>query len=160
VDSISELIKQINKLQPRDVNYIPYNLKKDTIITYGTPPVPIVGLESFSATYLQPRSKLVMCLTGKGVFVSNQNRSGLIELVLLSGSVSCGAIQALEAVGIPMPLGAIDNKSAGTSFMLGSACRLIQTPPWRRAARPDRVVFTFHTPRLIVSTGIRLQLSA
>lgn len=149
------LIKEINSLVG-EVNYSPYNLN-DTTVMLGLPQVPMVGLQYCWARFTAPRNRRVQCMTGKGVFVSNLNTSGVMEIALLSGTVSNGHIQAMQLTGIPYPIVMIDGKSGGTSSAIGTACQLVATPEWRRAAFPGLNVYTFETPRLVISQGIRLQ---
>lgn len=151
----TNIIKAINKLVGR-VNYAPYNLK-DTTVMLGIPQLPIVGLQYCWARHTAPRRRRIQCMTGKGVFVSNLNTAGVMEIGILSGTVSNGQIQAMQLTGIPYPVIMIDEKSGGTSSAIGTACQLIATPEWRRAAFPGITVYTFETARLIISHGIRLE---
>ncbi len=160
MDIFGTLITQLNLLDAGKVNYIPYSFADDIRIMVGTPPVRIVGLDSIACGMLNPPSKLVMSLNNTGIFVNNLNQAGFIELTLLDGSFSSGAIQAIEYLGIPFPIAVVDTASGGTSRVLGTACRRVNTPTWRRSLRPGRVVFTFHTPRLLLFNGIRLAQSA
>lgn len=151
----TNIIKQINKLIG-EVNYAPYNLK-DTTVMLGTPQVPMVGLQYCFARFNSPRRRLIQSLNTKGVFVSNLNTAGTMEIGLLSGTVSNGQIQAMQLTGIPFPIVMVDEKSGATSSAIGTACQLIATPEWRRAAFPGVTVYTFETARLIISHGIRLE---
>ena len=160
MSDVSNLIRQLGLLDAGRVHYVPYNFKDDIRITVGTPPVPIVGRESISAGFLNTPTKLIKGLNASGVFVANRNLSGFIELVLMDGSISGGAIQAMEILGIPFPITAVDKQSGGTSRILGTKCRRVNTPTWRRAGRPGRLVYTFHTTRMLLFNGIRLAQSA
>jgi hypothetical protein len=151
----TNLIKEINRLVGR-VNYAPYNLK-DTMVMVGTPQVPMIGLQYCWARYTAPRRRRIQCFTCKGVFVANLNTAGVMEIAILSGTVSNGHIQAAQLTGIPFPIVMVDGKSGGTSSAIGTACQLVATPEWRRAAFPGVTVYTFETTRLVISHGIRLQ---
>lgn len=150
-----ELIKSINKVVGGNVNYLPYDISQ-IVITYGVPPIPIRGLEYVWAKHNNPQKKLVMSLNGKGVFVSNNNTSGIIEIALLGESVSCAGIQAMGLTGIPFPIAISDMTTGATSSVLASACQLVETPEWRREKMPSLNIFTFATPKLIISNGLRL----
>lgn len=147
------LIKQLNELVGSP-NYTPYNLKQ-TIVSVGVPQIPIKGLHSFSAWHTSSRRRLVMSMTGDGVFVHNKNTAGVVEISILAGSASCAEIQIMQLTGIPFPIVAVDTKSNGTSSAVATACQLIQTPPWRRGRTPGITVYTFETPRLVLSHGVR-----
>jgi hypothetical protein len=99
---------------------------------------------------------MIMSLTGKGVFCGNLNNSGIIEVGVMADSADAGAIQAFALLGVPMPFFATDIKTAGTSFVAASDCKLIQTPEWRRSLVPGVSIFTFSTPLLIIKHGVRL----
>ena len=157
--SVTDFIGKIKDVFGDKVNYKPYDLR-DTVIMYGVPPVPIKGLEYVYAQHMQPRTKLVMSLTGDGVFVGNQNQAGIIEIDIMTGSVSCAGIEVMELTGIPFPMAITDKSTAGTSTVLASACRRVGTPEWRREAFPGISVFTFATPRLLISDGLRMLESA
>lgn len=152
---MSELTKQIQEMFSDEPNFRPYNIKNN-IILYGAPPVPFKGINYLYSRYNNPQTKLVMCLKGTGIFVSNRDQSGIIEVGILDGSVSCAGIQVMESTGIPFPIAVIDTDSGGLSSIAASACRRVGTPEWRR----DKVVgiktFTFETPRLFISDGLRL----
>jgi hypothetical protein len=150
-----DLIKKYNDLFGSNINYRPYNIK-NTQFLYGAPPVPITGLQYVFAKHDYAQTKLVKCLTGKGIFVSNQSKSGLIELALMQGSPTCAGIQIVDFTGIPFPILITDLDSGGTSTVIASACRRVDTPEWRREAMPGLSIFTFATPRLLISDGLRL----
>jgi hypothetical protein len=97
-----------------------------------------------------------MGLGGNGVFVGNQNKSGIIEIAVLSGTITVGGLQVMELTGIPFPIIATDKATGGTSGFVASACRRVSTPEWRRAKFPNFEIFTYATPSLIISEGIRL----
>lgn len=148
------LVKAIAEKVGR-LDYVPYNIK-DTKIMVGVPSVPIVGLEYIFAKHFQWRTKMRMSLTGRGIFTSNRSSSGMIEVAVLSESASSAAMQTYGLTGVNIPISATDIKTAGTSFFIASNCRLVNTPEWRRAASPGLAIFTFHTPRLLISNGLRL----
>lgn len=120
------------------------------------PPVPFIGLQYVYVQHNSPQTRLFMGLSGHGVFVENKNSSGIIEIGLLSGSVSIAGIQVLELTGIPFPIAITDLDSGGTSTVVASACRRVSTPVWRRQAMPGIEVITLATPQLIISEGLRL----
>jgi len=151
---LSNLIEKVNIAMGEHVNYRAYNLR-DTKILFGVPPVPIKGIDYIMAQHLESQNNLVMGLTGKGVFVSNNNKSGIIEIGLMAGSVSCAVMEVATLAGIPFPIFVNDNKSYGTSNVVATECKRIGTPQWRRSAVPGLEIFTFHTPLLVMSGGIR-----
>lgn len=136
-------------------DYLAYNIN-DTKVAVGLPPVPMVGIEYVSASMLNNQVTRMSTLNNKGVFVSNGNMAGVVEIGLLSESASVGAIQAYSLVGLPIPIYSTDIKTAGTSFIFADACRVVKTPQWKRAAAPGITIFSFETNRLIISHGLRL----
>ncbi|MCK5610778.1 hypothetical protein KAR91_53390 [Candidatus Pacearchaeota archaeon] len=148
------LIRAVQDSLGGAVDYLPYNIN-DTIVTYGTPPIPLKGLEYVMATHNNAQVRLIMSLTAKGVFVGNLNGAGIIEVGLMADCASAGAIQAYSFTGVPMPIFSTDAKTGGTSLVAAAECRLIKTPPWRRALAPGITIFTFSTPRLIINHGVR-----
>lgn len=150
----ADLIKSINEFFGDRLNYKPYNIRT-TDILYGTPPVPIKGWQYLAAKHDAPQTRLVKSLTSGGVFVSNQCSAGTIEIGLLANSVSVAAIQVIELLGIPFPI-LVNDKDAILSTVVASACRRVDTPEWRRESTPGINVFTFATPRLLISDGLRL----
>jgi len=149
-----ELLNKLNELVGK-VNYLPYNIA-DTSIVLGTPQVPMVGVEYVWARYDAQQTTMIKSLNGKSIFVSNNNRTGTIEFGLLDGTASNGAVEILNLTGIPFPINIVDSKTGGTSRVLGTACRLIATPEWRRDAIPGVNIYTFSCARLEVNQGIRL----
>jgi hypothetical protein len=152
--SPADLIKKINDLVG-NVDYLPYNMSEVQVM-FGAPPIPIKGLAYVLADHLQQQTRLIMGLSGTGVFVSNRNKSGIIEFGLLDGVMSNAAIQVLNLTGIPFPIAITDNTTGGTSTVLGAKCRLIKTPAWRRDRLPRVNIFTFYTDFLAISHGVRL----
>jgi hypothetical protein len=148
------LIKAVNEALGGDVDYLPYNIN-DTTVTVGTPPVPMSGLSYVLAAYRTTQNRLIMSLTGSGIFCGNRNNSGVIEIGLMADCASVGAISAMALTGIPLPIFSTDSKTTGTSFVAAGACKPIKTPDWRRDLAPGVTIFTFHTPRLIISHGVR-----
>lgn len=151
----ASLIKKIKELFGNRVNYRPYNIRS-TEIMYGTPPTPILGLAYVFARHNRPQTKLIMGFTGTGPFVSNNNSSGIIEIGIMTGSASCAGIEVMDLTGIPFPIIVTDKDSGGTSTVVASACRRTDTPEWRRDKLPGISIFTFSTPRLLISDGLRL----
>lgn len=150
------IITKLSTLIGDEVDYLPYNIREQKIF-YGAPPIEIKnGLQYVFARLKEPRSKLIMGLNAKGVFVNNLNTSGVVEIALMNGVASCGVIQSINATGIPLPITGVDLQSGGTSGFLATACRLVATPEWRRGKFPGLSIFTFETERLIISGGIRL----
>jgi len=138
-----------------DVNYEPYNIK-DTNVFYGIPPVPMLGVNRISAQYMAPRARLVHCLTTKGIHVGNLNTAGFIELEIMSGSVSGGAIQVIGYMEQPVPMFIEDSKSGSTSTIIAPECRLVDTPAWHREASPGVDVWIFSAPKMTIIHGMRL----
>ncbi len=155
--SIIQLTAQLLKTfaSGGDINYEPYDMRKVRVF-YGLPPIPINGLAYITAQFKAPRTRDVDCLSGDGVIVDNSNKSGTIELGLMSGSVSAGAIQVTGYMQQPFPLIIEDESSGGTSTVVAPACRLADTPVWRREARPGIDVYTFTAPRMAIVHGMRL----
>ena len=150
-----DLAAKINDAFGRDLHYLPYDISK-VDVSYGTPPNVVKGLEYVFARHFNPQTQMVMSLTGKGVFVGNNNMSGVIEFAVLGESVSSGMVQLSELAGIPFPIFITDRTTGGTSFVIGTACRQVATPDWRRELLPNLNIYTFSTPRLIMSNGVRL----
>ena len=150
---ISKLLSSV--VADGDINYQPYDLR-DTKIFYGLPPIPIRGLSYISAQFLAPRTKLVTSLTGGGVHLDNVNISGTIEMGLMSGSVSGGAIQVMAFIKQPFPFFIEDSSSGGTSTVVAPGCRLSETPEWKRAAKPGIDIYTFTAPMMAIVHGMRL----
>ena len=150
----ANLLRKINDLVG-DVNYIPYNIT-DTVVLLGTPQVPITGMEYVFARHDAPQTIMVKSLNGKSVFVDNNNKTGTIEFGLLAGTLANGQIEILNLTGIPFPINIVDTKTGGTSRVLGTACKLVATPEWRREALPGINIYTFQCTRLSISHGIRL----
>lgn len=137
------------------IDYLPHDIGNVKIM-YGLPPVKLGGFDYVMAYRTNREASLVMSLTTSGVFVNNRNKAGIIEFGLLEGSLSGGAVQIANMTGIPFPVAITDTSSMGTSTVLGSACRAIRTPEWRRALFPSLTIYTLHTPRLLISQGVRL----
>jgi len=151
--SVADILSFINDLADRP-NYVAYDFEKVQLM-FGVPPAPIKGLSYIFADYYQQQSKLVMSLNGKGVFVANKNKSGIIEFGLLDGVVSNGVVQVTDMTGIPIPIAITDGTTTGTSTIIGTACRLIKTPAWRKERLPGVNIYTFSTPVLLISHGVR-----
>jgi len=137
------------------IDYTPYDFR-DVSVLFGAPIVELRGLDYVLARHNAPQTKRFQCLRGGGVFVSNVNSSGIIEIGVMGGSVSQGQIELMQATGIPYPVIIQDKSSGGSSQVIATACQLVQTPEWKRAAVPETVVYTFETTRLFVAHGVRL----
>lgn len=152
---MSELSKAIESLGGGKPQYVAYNVGH-TKVFYGTaPPVPIVGWDYFAASHTSAQSKHVASFGTAGVFVSNLNSAGIIEIGIMSTSISCGAIELIDATGAAFPINAVET-TAVMSFVAGTACRKIEVPEWRRELMPGLSVYRFEASRLIISTGVRL----
>jgi hypothetical protein len=148
------LIKAVNESLGGEVDYLPYNIN-DTVITIGLPPVPVNGLQYIAARYTAVQSRYIPSLTGGGVYVSNLNGRGVIEIALMSESATVGAIQAYSLTGVPIPIYATDRATGGTSFCAAPETKVITTPEWKREAFPGLTIFTFEAKRLLISHGVR-----
>jgi hypothetical protein len=135
------------------VDYNPYSLERIEIY-YGLPPIAIKGFSSVMARWNQPQTKLITDLAGRGKFIANKNQSGQIQIGMLQGVLGCGILQALHLSGIAFPLVVIDLNSKGSSFAVGTACRATESPDWAKTRKPGIAIYTFETPRLIISDGI------
>jgi hypothetical protein len=153
--SVASLINTINSASGAEIPYQPYDFSNVSVLV-GTPPLKITGLQYILSRHNAPQTTLVMSLTGGGVFLGNHNMSGIIELGILSGTVSGAAIQMINLAGIPFPVAITDDASGGTSTVLASGCRRVGTPEWRRSAVTGIDIYTFETPRLLLSDGLLL----
>lgn len=133
----------------------PYDFN-DTKVLLGVPPTPLIGLDYISAKLVNRKAKRFQCLTGSATFCNNVNLAGVIELGMLSGSLSQGHIQINDFTGIPFPILIQDNSSGGTSTVVGTGCSLIETPEWRRDAVPGLTIWTFEVDRLLISHGVHM----
>lgn len=152
---ISDLVKGIAGITGDRPHYRPYSINR-TAIMVGVPPVPIRGLHRITARHNASQNIPFPSLTGGGAIVSNQNTSGIIEIQIMAGTVSCAGIDVLELTGIAYPIVATDKDTGGTSTIAALACRRIGTPEWRRAESPGVSIFTFWTSDLTISEGLRL----
>jgi hypothetical protein len=156
---LEALINTLAKHEPLDqLAYLPYSIN-DVAVAFGAPPAPIVSLDYVFARHNAPQNKMFSSLTGSGVFVVNANQSGIVEFGIMNGSISAGVIEVAQTLGIPFPITITDLSSGGTSSVLATACREVETPEWRREAFPGVRVYTFETPRLLIFHGIRLPQS-
>ena len=153
--SVSGLVSAIKDVFGAEPNYRPYSIKS-TEILIGLPPFPVIGLQYVFARHNATQKRLIMGLSGQGVHVANRNQSGVIELGILQGSVTGAGIQVIELTGIPYPIAMVDTDTGGTSSVLAVDCQRVGTPEWRREALPGIDVYTFDTPALILSDGLRL----
>lgn len=128
----------------------------DSKVLLGVPPAPLIGLDYVSVRYAAPQTKRFQCLSGQAIFASNVNRSGVVEVGMMAGSLTQGYIDVQELLGIPYPIIIEDNKSGGTSQVIANQCRLVETPEWKRQAVPGLTIYTFETAEIAVAHGIRL----
>ena len=150
------LIANLANLLSGEPNYRAYNIN-NTKISYGAPPHRLFGVNRFEAWHAYDHSKHFPTLGGgSGTFVTNRNLAGIIEIEIMSTTASCMTIELIEDSGVAAPIAAADLSSGGTSFCLGSACRKIKTPKWRRSAKNGFVVYTFEVARLLYKTGTML----
>ena len=150
-----DLVNKINNALGGGLDYMPYDISKVTV-AIGAPVNVVKGLDYVVAAHFNNQTSMVMSLTSKGVFIGNKNMSGFIEFGILGESISGGMIQLTELTGIPFPIFITDVTTGGTSFVIGSACRQVATPEWRRELSPNTNIYTFSTPRLVISNGVRL----
>jgi len=153
MSDILELIKSLAGINGK-VNYVPWNIE-DVEIFYGVPPILIQGVDAVRAYRSNPAQRFVPSLTGRGVFVQNQNWSGIIEVDLLNASASCAAIEALELIGIPFPLAVVDKTTNGLGSAIGTSCRVVGTPHWHRAKMPGLYTYTFAATNLVILNGMK-----
>ncbi len=150
------LIAQLLKVAgDENINYEPYDLRQIDVF-YGLPPIPIKGISYINAQYTAPRTKLVSSLNGGGVHVDNSNIGGVVELGVMAGSVSGGAIQVMGLLAQPFPIIIEERTSGGSATVVATECRLADTPVWRREARPGIDVYTFTAPLIAIVNGMRL----
>lgn len=140
------------------VNYVPHNFQT-TQVLYGLPPLPVHGLQYVFAQHNFPQAKLHMSLNTKGVFVNNLNQSGIFEFAILASSLSSSGIAAMQLAPIAWPLSMIDTATNGLSTWIATAVRQVGTPQDRKGAFPGLEIYTFATPRLIISRGTRNTIS-
>lgn len=151
---MASLISTIADLVGDQPDYVAHNIK-NTSIFYGVPPVQIKSWQYFSAKYNHRQNGRIMCLSGKGVFLPNRNMSGIIEIGILSATAECASIELLDLSGVAYPLYATDTKAIG-SFALGTGCKKISVPEWKRSLLPDLAIYRFEVDRLWISTGVRM----
>jgi hypothetical protein len=159
VVGLDSLIKTINQSSRKRPRFIPHNIKEVEVF-YGLPPVRVEGLQYVSGRHNNPQTRRIPSLTGHGAFVSNLDKSGIIEIGVLDGSSTCASIQVTDALGIPFPIAVTDLNTAGTSTLAGSACRLVGTPEWRRGLFPGSKIYTFEVDALMISDGLRTESRA
>jgi hypothetical protein len=152
VAEIAELIKSIAG-KVGQIHYVDHNFGNIKVF-WGIPPVQLTGLSYVLAYHTAPKNKLIKSLNSSGVFVSNQNTSGIVELGILSTSVSCAAIQIIDLTGLAAPF-ALTDSDAILSTAAGAAAKLTVTPEWRRSKNPNVTVYTFEVDKLIISHGMK-----
>jgi hypothetical protein len=129
---------------------------KDIVISLGIPPENLGAWDFVWARYNKPQVKRFPNLGGRGTFVNNKDKSGIIEIGVAQSSVDCGMMDVLEALGIAIPITVIDAGTAGTSGVLATSCRRVETPEWRRDAMPGIIPFTFEATFMTISWGVQL----
>ena len=152
---MSNLTDSIDRVFGKNGHFVSYTLT-DNKVYIGIPPSLIFGLSYVYAKHNNSQTIPFMSLTGNGIFVSNKNQSGIIELGVINGSPSNAYIQLLEIAGVPFPIKVTDLKSGDTSFVGALSCRRVGTPEWRRANLPSLTIHTFYSPSLLLSDGLRL----
>lgn len=158
--SVAKLARVLDGiLSGPEIQYTRWNFN-DTKIVVGAPPFPLDGLDFITARYAAPQAKLFKCLTGGGIFASNVNQSGIIEIGIAQWAVGNGSFQIADLTGIPFPVMIEDIASGGTSTVIASACRQTDKPAWTRQAIPGVYTYTFETPRILISHGIHLPFVA
>lgn len=154
--SSAKLAKILDALSSSpEVQYTRWNFN-DTKIALGAPPFPLDGLDSIVVRHAAPQAKLFQCLTGGGVFASNANQSGTITIGVAQWAIANGAFQIANLTGIPFPVIIEDISSGGTGTVIATACRQTENPDWVRRALPEVYMYTFSTPRLLISHGIHM----
>lgn len=151
-----ELIAGIN-ISSGLVHYEPYSME-DVSVFVGVPQLALKGVERIRAYRLQPKGKLVNCLTGGGAFVSNRNLNGFIELTVATESPAHAVLQIQDISGAGFPLRATDSKTGGSSFCASTSCRVVLTPEWAKSRSSQFTVYTIAAKRLLISGGIRKQV--
>ncbi len=150
-------INNLNDVAGGRANYIQYDFT-NVKVSIGLPPVPLKGLDYVTARLDNPPTSRIMSLTGAGIFVNNQNTSGTIEIACQGSSAASSTIELMNLTGIPYPISLIDTgTTAGMGQVIGTACRRVGTPDWRRSKFPDLDLFTFQCVRLFISNGLRRQ---
>jgi hypothetical protein len=151
-----QLATKIMEFDPlAEITYYPWNIN-DTKVMFADPLTHIRDIEYVICKHNNPQTKMFSSLAGGGVFVSNRNQSGTIEIGVANFSISVGRIELSGLTGIPFPITIQDIVSAGTSSVIGTACKQTDTPEWKRAAAPEIKIYTFETPRLLIAQGIHL----
>jgi hypothetical protein len=128
----------------------------DIVISAGIPPILISGWDYVFARYNKPQIKRFPNLGGRGRFVNNIDKSGIIEIGILQGAIAGGILDILSSIGIAIPILLIDIGSGGTSGVLSTSCCRTETPEWRREAIPGIIPFTFEATFMTISSGIQL----
>jgi hypothetical protein len=135
--------------------YRPYSVT-DVKISVGFIPKLMGAWHYVMAKHNAPQNKRFGSLAGSGVFVGNQNKSGIIEIGMLDGTLDAAISDIFNAVDIAFPIAVIDIGTAGTSGIIALACKRVETPEWRRDALPDITTFTFEAHHLEMSWGLRI----
>jgi len=128
----------------------------DTVVTYGSPLVPMSGLDSVKCRFLQPRAKRFSSLGGGAAFLSNRNTGGLIELRFLQGSFSVAIVEMFNASGVPMPCVISDISTGGTASVIGTGCRVTDIGEFAREGEAPLVTIILEADRMVLFNGLRL----
>jgi hypothetical protein len=149
-----ELVKSLVGWGSQRVDYVPHDIN-DVMVMVGVPPIRVRGLEYVMAQRSVSPQKLHMCLTGNGTFTRNTNQSGIIEIAVLAKTLSVTMLELIN-IGIAWPIAITDTGTAGLSTVLADKAMRVATPEWRKGKFPGLDIFTFATPRLIISHGTQL----
>lgn len=137
------------------IYYRPYS-PRDIVISVGIPPEKLDAWDFVWARYNKPQVKRFGNLGGRGVFVPNIDKSGILEIGVMQSSVDCGVMDIMELMGIAIPITVVDVGTAGTSGVIATSCRRVETPEWRRDAMLGIVLFTYEASFMSISWGIQL----
>lgn len=150
----SNLAQKLMEFDPlSEIAYYPWNIN-DTKILYGDPLTHLRDIEYVICKYNFTQVKLFHSLASGGVFVNNRNQSGTIEVGIANWSISVGRIEMASLTGIPYQLHITDLISVGTSNVVATKCKQTDTPEWKREAAPGIKIYTFETPKLVITQGI------
>lgn len=137
------------------IYYRPYS-PKDIVISVGIPPEKLGAWDFIWARYNKPQVKLFKSLGGRGTFAKNTDKSGIIEIGVMQSSIDCGMMDIMELMGIAIPISIVDIGTGGTSGVLATSCRRVETPEWRRDAMPGITLFTYEASFMSISWGVQL----
>lgn len=134
--------------------YVPHSMD-NVMLGYGLPPNFVAGLHYVFARRNFPPYKMHMSLTGKGVPVPNQNKSGIIEFAVLQDTLSTGTIALLELTGLSWPMFFTDISTNGLTTIFAAKVVRVGTPEKRKGRMPGLDIYTFETDVLLISEGPR-----